>query len=220
MYRQYPSAHVDAPRLRARLGEIARDIRKLPVDYEQWQIVYRQALQLDRALDGQPQLLEAQSTSRDESTAPWTAAARETETQRRARSLPTQVLVREIGDKAASLARKEVELAKAEVKADLRSELGMAKGLGMGGLLVLLGVSLLPLAAAVALASLMPAWLAALVIAVVLLAAGAALGYRHWTRRVTQPLARTRRTLRETTRWAKELVGALARRMEAERRPS
>src|SRR4030095_17040111 len=61
VYRQSPSAHVDARPLRARVREIARDIRRLPVDYEQWQIVYRQALQLDRALGGHAQLLEAES---------------------------------------------------------------------------------------------------------------------------------------------------------------
>jgi hypothetical protein len=44
----------------ARIGalrEITGAIAVLPVDYDDWQIVYRKALQLGRALHGQPQLL-------------------------------------------------------------------------------------------------------------------------------------------------------------------
>ena len=206
VYRQYPRAHVDAPRLRARLEEIARDIRKLPVDYEQWQIVYRQALQLDRALDGQPQLLEAQTDGKEAAVLRPADSAAGAESAK-IRALPTRALVREISDKAALLARKEVQLATAEVKADLRSELGMAKGLAIGGLATLLGLNVLLLAAAVGLASLIPAWIAAMLMAAVLIGAGGALGYRCWTQRPTRPLALTRRMVRETARWAKDLVG-------------
>jgi hypothetical protein len=58
VFRQNPAAHRGSARLEARLDEIARDIRRLPVPYDEWQIVYRQALQLDRALRGVPQLLD------------------------------------------------------------------------------------------------------------------------------------------------------------------
>jgi hypothetical protein len=207
VYSQYPRAHVDAPRLRARLEEIARDIRRLPVDYEQWQIVYRQALQLDRALDGRPQLLEAQTNGKEEAVLRPAADSAAAAESAKLRALSTRALVREISDKAALLARKEVQLATAEVKSDLRSELGMAKGLTIGGLAALLGLNVLLLAAAVAVASVMPAWIGAMLMAAVLIGVGAALGYRSWTRRPTPPLALTRRMVRETTRWAKDLVG-------------
>jgi hypothetical protein len=36
--------------LRSRVVEIAQAIRELAVSYEEWQIVYRQTLQLGRAL--------------------------------------------------------------------------------------------------------------------------------------------------------------------------
>jgi hypothetical protein len=39
------------------LLDIARAIKALPVEYDEWQIVYRKTLQLGRALDGRPQLL-------------------------------------------------------------------------------------------------------------------------------------------------------------------
>src|SRR6266481_5435619 len=59
VFRQNPAAHVGAAALEARLDEIAREIRKYPVGYEEWQVVYSQALQLDRALRGEKQMLEA-----------------------------------------------------------------------------------------------------------------------------------------------------------------
>ena len=208
VYRQYPSAHVDAPPLRARLAEIARDIRKLPVDYEQWQIVYRQALQLDRALGGRGQLLEVQSESTDEPAPRSADAADERAGSKVIRALPTRALVGQITDKAALLARKELQLAAAEAKADARSEVGMAKGLGLGALAALLGLNVALLAAVLGLARVMPPWLAALLLAIALLAGGGFLAYQRWTRRVKQPLARTRRTLRETVRWARDVVGA------------
>ena len=46
------------PAHRGALREITGAIAALPVDYDDWQIVYRKALQLGRALDGRPQLLE------------------------------------------------------------------------------------------------------------------------------------------------------------------
>ncbi len=46
------------PARRGALREITGAIATLPVDYDDWQIVYRKALQLGRALDGRPQLLQ------------------------------------------------------------------------------------------------------------------------------------------------------------------
>ena len=44
--------------LRASVDELARDLAELAVPYEDWQTLYRELLQLDRALRGRPQLLE------------------------------------------------------------------------------------------------------------------------------------------------------------------
>jgi len=54
------------------------------------------------------------------------------------------------------------------------------------------------------LATRMPGWLAALIVGGILLAIGAIVGYVSWTRRVTTPLALTRKTLKEALQWAKE----------------
>jgi hypothetical protein len=43
-WRENPAAHAGASALSRRVMDIARDIRHLPVAYEEWQVVYRQAL--------------------------------------------------------------------------------------------------------------------------------------------------------------------------------
>jgi hypothetical protein len=203
VFHQHPAAHVEAPALEARLDDIAREIRELPVGYDEWQIVYRQALQLDRALRGRPQLLEATAATKDT----WVTNQRRQEATMangNARTLSTRELIGEITEKVALLAKKEVELAKAEIKADLEAELSTAKGLGVAALGVVLGLNMLLVALVLALAAYMPAWLAAVLLGGALLAAGGIVAYVSWTRRVTKPLAVTRKTLKEDVQWAKE----------------
>jgi len=58
-WRVNPRAHTDSRALLSRLNDIARDLAALEVRSEEWQIVYRKAVQLGRALRGEPQLLAA-----------------------------------------------------------------------------------------------------------------------------------------------------------------
>jgi hypothetical protein len=196
-----PPAHVGARALEGRLDEIVREIRELPVGYDEWQIVYRQALQLDRALRGRPQLLEATTPGNGTANLPKEESTMENGTTR---SLPLRELIGEITAKATLLAKKEVELAKTELKADLTSELATVKGLGVAVLVGVLGLNMFLMAIVLALASYIPGWLAALLIGGVLVVAAGILGYTSWTRRVTSPLATTRKTLKEDAQWAKE----------------
>jgi hypothetical protein len=69
-----------------------------------------------------------------------------------ARALTTRELIAEIAGTASLLARKEVELAKTEINADLRSQLAMAKSLGVAAPAALLGLNLLLVAGVLALA--------------------------------------------------------------------
>ena len=203
VFHQNPAAHIGARPLEARLDEIAREIRELPVGYDEWQIVYRQALQLDRALRGRPQLLAATAATTDD----WVSSQPRQETNMtngNARALSTRELIVEITEKVALLARKEVDLAKTEIKADLEAELSTAKGLGVAALGVVLGLNMLLVALVLALATYIPAWLAALLLGGALLLIGGIVGYVSWTRRVTKPLAVTRKTLKEDVQWAKE----------------
>jgi hypothetical protein len=55
-----------------------------------------------------------------------------------------------------------------------------------------------------ALTAWMPGWLAALGVAALLLAIGALLALFGWTRRVSAPMAVTRKTVKEDVQWAKE----------------
>jgi uncharacterized membrane protein YqjE len=124
------------------------------------------------------------------------------------RGMRTRDLVSELASKGRLLARKEIELAKAEIKADLRREARMAGGLGVAGLCALFTVQLLLVAVVLALmeGGVLPGWAAALVVAAVVLAVGTAAGLWGWATRVRTPLDTTRRSLREDVRWAKEQV--------------
>jgi hypothetical protein len=118
--------------------------------------------------------------------------------------LPTRRLVGEISSKAYLLVRKELDLAKAELEADLRAQIAMAKGLAIGIVAGICGLSMLLVAAVLGLALVMPGWLAALLVGGVVLAIAAGAGLYGWSQRVRSPLAVTRRTLKEDLQWAKE----------------
>ena len=80
----------------------------------------------------------------------------------------------------------------------------MAKGLGVAGLCALWTVSLMLVAGALALGTVIPEWAAALVVAAAVLAVGTVAGLLGWGKRVKQPLESTRRSLKEDALWAKE----------------
>ena len=208
VYRENPRAHERAAALSRRLREITRDIARLPVAYEEWQVVYRQALQLGRALGGEPQLLEVLSSN--DATASTTASRMEEVVMATGRpdewagTLSNRQLITDITAKASLLVRKEIDLAKTEIRADLQAQVGVAKALGVAGVAAFCGLNLLLLAAVLALATIMPGWAAALAVAGVALGIGAVMGYIGWRRMVKKPLARTRQTLKEDLRWVKE----------------
>jgi uncharacterized membrane protein YqjE len=122
------------------------------------------------------------------------------------RRMQTKELVTEAGRKASLLVKKEIELAKAELRADVRSEIRMAGGLGVAGICALVGLEMLLVALALALmeSGVLRGWLAAIVVAAVVLAIGAGAGLWGWAKRVRKPLDTTRRSLREDVRWARE----------------
>jgi hypothetical protein len=211
LYLENPDAHHKSGALTTRLREIGKEIRRLPVTFDEWQIVYRQALQLGRLLDGEQQLLAAGSpteASMRASTEPTAELASATgkASYSAARDLSTLELVADITAKVSLLARKEAELATTELKADLQRELTTVKALGAAIVAALLGFSTLLVAAVFALAKVMPGWLAALVVAGAVLTVAAVLGGIGWSHRVTRPLAMTRKTLSDDVQWAKEHI--------------
>jgi uncharacterized membrane protein YqjE len=187
----------------AQLRDVARAIEALPVEYDEWQIVYRKALQLGRALDGEPQLL-AGLTGTEETMRRYEEAAR---TNGRNGGPSTRALVGEIGSQLVQLAQAEVELARAELASNVRSGRRALVGLGVATVAALVGVTLLLVSGVLGLAMLMPGWLAALIVAGVVFGVGAGAGYMGWQQRPRSPLALTRKSLKEDWKWLKEQVG-------------
>ena len=119
-------------------------------------------------------------------------------------SLSTRQLLTQLLEMVSLLVTKEVELARAELKAVLKAELDMVKLLLAAGVVAMFGVNMLLVAAVFALTVWVPAGLAALGVAVLLLLIGVGLALAGWKRRVSAPLAVTRKTVKEDVQWAKE----------------
>ncbi len=118
--------------------------------------------------------------------------------------LGTGVLVRQIVSQAELLAKKELELAKTELRVDLRSEAAVAAGLGVAALAGLVTINLLLVTAALALAVVLPAWAAGLIVSGVMLVVAVSFAMVSWRRRLREPMAHTRRTLNDGVKWTKE----------------
>jgi hypothetical protein len=200
-----PEDHVGSSVLLDRLAEISREIANLKVPYEEWQIVYRQALQLSRALHGQGQLLEKHTSKEDDMTThePETQAA-PTDLES-LRDIPLKELISDITDRVKLLATQEVQLAKAEIRADLKSELAMVKSIGIAAVCGLLGLNMLLVAAVMALGTttVLQEWGAALIVAAPFVILTIVTGAIGWAKRVKRPLEATRASLKENFEWTK-----------------
>ena len=118
--------------------------------------------------------------------------------------LSTMQLVREIAVQASLLVKKQVQMAKTELKADARTEAKVAGGLGIAAVGVIITVTLLLVTGALALALVMPAWGAGLIVTGVVAAAVAIVAGLSWKRRVRTPLATSRRELKQDVRFTRE----------------
>ncbi|HSY39190.1 MAG TPA: phage holin family protein [Polyangia bacterium] len=116
----------------------------------------------------------------------------------------TGALVRKIVSQAELLAKKEIELAKTELRADLRLEARVAQGLGIAAVAALVTVNLLLFTAALALSLVMPGWAAGLIVSGVMLVVALLFAVVSWRRRLRDPMAHTRRTLSDGVKWTKE----------------
>ena len=119
-------------------------------------------------------------------------------------SLTMRQLLTRLIETVSLLVTKEIELVRAEIKADLKAEIATVALLVAGGVVALFGVNMLLVAAVFGLTAWMPGWLAALAVAGLLLATGGVLALVGWTQRVSVPLAVTRRTVKEDVAWAKD----------------
>jgi hypothetical protein len=177
-------------------GRATRELGQLEVEFDDWQVLYRQILQVGRAIHGERQLMDEEASEggimNDEK-----AIASPGE-------LGTGELVKQIGHQAEVLVKKQIELAKAELKHDLKAEATAFGGLGVSAVLGIITVTLLLVTAALALSLVLPAWGAGLVVTGVTTAATLIIALISWKKRVTTPMSRTRETVRDDVRWAKE----------------
>jgi len=113
-------------------------------------------------------------------------------------------LVKEITHQVGDLAKKQVELAKTELRADVRAEIGTIGGLAVAAVAGLITLTLLLVTLILVLSRRMPSWAAGLAVSGFTLGIALIAGLVSWSRRVRTPLARTRQTLRDDIQFTKE----------------
>ncbi len=118
--------------------------------------------------------------------------------------LSTVQLLKEIASQGSLLVKKQIALAKTELKSDARTEAKVAGGLGLAAVGAIITVTLLLVTGALALALVMPAWAAGLIVSGVVAAAVAIVAGVSWSRRIRQPLQRSRDELKQDVRFTKE----------------
>ncbi len=129
-------------------------------------------------------------------------------------SRPIKELVSELLDQARRLMRAEVQLARAEVKTEVKKASGGAGLIAGGGAVVFLGAATGVAFLVIALAGVMPLWASALIVSVLLLAGGAALVYGglQEMKKVRGP-TQTIQTLKEDGQWASRSMHSMKSRM-------
>jgi hypothetical protein len=197
-----PAHHEDSGVLLARLDDVARELDETFMAYEQWQVLYREILQLQRTISGRRQLLEKSEETMD---APPPTGRLVSVPGAGLDSIPTSALFSKASRELGELTRKEIELARAELRADLKKEIALVRSFAIAAVAGLCFVDMLFVALAFWLSSWLPGWAAALAVAGLLLLAATGFGYAGWKKKV-KPLESTRKTLRENWKWAKSRI--------------
>src|SRR4051812_49792565 len=102
--------------------------------------------------------------------------------------LSTLQLVKQIASQTTLLIKKQVQLARTELKADARTEAKVAGGLGLAAVGAVITVTLLLVTAALALALVMPGWAAGLIVTGPVAAVVAVVAAGRWGRGGRPPL--------------------------------
>jgi anti-sigma factor RsiW len=118
--------------------------------------------------------------------------------------LSTVQLLREIASQGGLLVKKQIALAKSELKSDARTEAKVAGGLGLAAVGAIITVTLLLVTVAFALALVLPAWAAGLIVSGVVAVFVGVLAGVSWSRRIRKPLQRSRDELKQDVRFTKE----------------
>jgi hypothetical protein len=118
--------------------------------------------------------------------------------------LSTVQLLKEIASQGSLLVKKQIALAKTELKSDARTEAKVAGGLGLAAVGAIITFTLLLVTVAFALALVLPAWAAGLIVSGVVAVFVAILAGVSWSRRIRKPLRRSRDELKQDVRFTKE----------------
>ena len=118
--------------------------------------------------------------------------------------LSTVQLIKEIASQGGLLVKKQIALAKTELKSDARTEAKVAGGLGLAAVGAIITVTLLLVTVAFALALVLPAWAAGLIVSGVVAVFVGVLAGVSWSRRIRKPLQRSRDELKQDVRFTKE----------------
>jgi len=118
--------------------------------------------------------------------------------------LSTVQLLKEIASQGGLLVKKQIALAKTELKSDARTEAKVAGGLGLAAVGAIITLTLLLVTGAFALALVLPAWAAGLIVTGVVAVFVAILAGVSWSRRIRKPLQRSRDELKQDVRFTKE----------------
>ena len=119
-------------------------------------------------------------------------------------SVSTGELLSRFFKQITELLKKELDLAKSEIRTSIRSVVSVAVEFAAAIVFGLLGLMLMSAAAVLGLATMMPAWLAALLVGFVMLAIAFGFAQAAKGKGIKKPLDRTQKTLKEDVKWAKE----------------
>ena len=120
------------------------------------------------------------------------------------KDMSTVELVKQITHQVGDLAKKQIELAKTELRADVRAEVGAISGLAAAAAAGLITLTLLFVTLIFVLARHLPGWAAGLIVSGFMLGVALIAGLVSWGHRVRSPLAHTRRAIKDDIQFTKE----------------
>jgi hypothetical protein len=199
-----PEAHRDASMLLTRVRQISDELLRLEAPYDDWQTVYRELLQLARAVHAEPQLLELTEEKPMEKPSAADISPTLTPAPGSVEQLSTVELLSEIASRTADLMSRELALAQAEIKRHVESELAALKSAAAAGVAALVCTNLLFVAAIFALAQYVEPWVSALAFAGALFLVALGLGLYARNKHVDRPLETTRQSVKDNIHWVEE----------------
>ncbi len=202
---ELPAAHVGSPVLLGRLQEIARELGRREVPYDDWQIAYRKIAQLGRALHGESQLLEsAASKERGGRVMANERSRPEITGERPLQGTPTGELLGQLFRQTSDLLKKELELVRLESRESIQSAISMTIEMASAALFGLVALGCFAACIVLALSKVLDPWVAALITGGIMLVISIGLVVFARASHKGRPYHRTQKTLKEDVQWAKE----------------